>query len=177
MLPKFEDPQEYIEFESLITKHSVYALIETPKGIISVSDIAKCSYVSALAFGAEDYTATVGMENDFHYLQYQKSQLVTYARAFGKKVYDTPSFRLNSYEEFCEEVDNARVLGFDGKMAIHPKHIEYINECYDNVDIDAIRDIVDEYMQRKQAVAVINGKTYEKMHIEHMKKILKESGE
>lgn len=177
MLPKFETPQEYKGVESFAGIHAIYALVETPKGIACLSDIASCSYVYALAFGAEDFTASVGMKNDIRYLSYQKSSLVTYARAYGKKVFDSPSFQLDSIELFRQEVEDTRNLGFDGKMAINPKHLPYIKETFSESDVDRMQEIVNEYEKSGQAVLVIDGKAYEKMHITHMKKIIKEKGE
>ena len=97
ILPKFEDPNEYTD---LPADKEYYALIETPKGLVNIKRIASCDYVSALAFGAENLTASIGMDNDICILKYQKSRLVTYAKAYGKKVYDTPSFKLNDVDAF-----------------------------------------------------------------------------
>lgn len=177
MLPKFECIEDYSEISNFSSNHSFYALVETPKGIVSISKIAQLEEISSIAFGAEDYTASVGMQNSIEYLIYQKSRLVTYAKAYGKKVYDTPSFKLDNEELFRAEVDNAYNLGFDGKMLITPRHLDYINRVFSDCDIESIKKIVDIYENQDQAVLVIDGKVYEKMHIAHLKKILKEKGE
>lgn len=177
MLPKFEHPSEYENIREISNNHYIYALIETPKGLVFLSEIASCEYVHALAFGAEDFTAFVGMANEIQYLRYQKSCIITFARAYGKKVFDTPSFQLDDCNKFQLEVEESRKLGFDGKMAINPRHLQYINECFSDGDLDVMKAIVEEYEQKQQAVLVINGKIYEKMHICHMKKIIKEKAE
>ena len=174
MLPKFENFLEYKDIVKLCNNHKFYALIETPLGMVNLKDTASNQYISGLAFGAEDFTACVGMKNDISYLMYQKSMLITYAKAYGKTVYDTPSFQLYDYEHFKIEVNNAVDLGFDGKMAINPKHISYINDSFSEVNLEKIREIVDIYEKKQSAVLTFNGKVYEKMHIDHMKKIIKE---
>lgn len=174
MLPKYEKLVEYEEIIKFCNTHQFYALIETPLGIVNIDNIAASEYIKGIAFGAEDFTASVGMKNDTTHLICQKSMMVTYARAYGKVVYDTPSFHLNNYEHFKLEVDNAFDLGFDGKMAINPKHISYINETFSRVDLEMIQEIIDIYENEQKAVLVFNGKVYEKMHINHMKKIIKE---
>lgn len=174
MLPKYETKEDYQEIKKIKNEHDIYALIETPKGIINIREIVSNPGIKAIAFGAEDFTANVGMKNDIEYLRYQKSRLVTYSRAYNKLVYDTPSFQLYDYEQFKKEVDEARKLGFDGKMAINPKHIAYINQTFADADIKVMKKIIDEFEREGKAIMVRNGKVYETMHINHMKKILKE---
>lgn len=172
MLPKFETFDEYSDIP--LGKKYI-ALIETPRGLVNCKEIAMCNVIDSIAFGAEDFTASIGMDNDISLLQFQKSMLVTYAKAYGKKVYDTPSFKLDDIEAFQKEVDNARALGFDGKMAINPKQIDTINNYFSITDLNYILNVIGTYEQCGDAVQVIDGKVYEKMHIAHLKKILKEN--
>lgn len=173
MLPKFE---ETIEYAKLPVGKEYYALIETPKGLMNIEKIVACDYVTALAFGAEDFTASIGMDNNDQLLQCYKSQVVMYAKAYEKKVYDTPSFVLDDHESFEREVENARALGFDGKMAISPKHIGFINKTFSISDIEYLNYVIKTYESCEDAVQVIDGKIYEKMHVNHLKKILREKG-
>ncbi len=176
MLPKFENVLQYQEAETILKKHPVMALIESPMGIVNAKEIIMLPYVESVAFGAEDYTANVNMINDDKYLLSIKSLLVNNAKAFNKKVYDTPSFKITEEELFKEEVKTSVELGFDGKLLIHPKHIDYINEMFSNSDIENMKKIVELYEKQSEAVFVLDGKVYEKMHIARMKKIIKENG-
>ena len=175
MLPKFETIKDYQKINNY-NNHPYYALVETPLGLVNIKDIVSLKEIEAIAFGAEDFTASVGMQNSIEFLNYQKSMLVTYAKAYNKKVYDTPSFKLDNYELFKEEVDNAYNLGFDGKMLITPKHLEYINKTFSACDYEYLKRIIDTYEASEEAVVVIDGKVYEKMHINHLKRILVEKG-
>ena len=174
MLPKFERTDDYLEIGKYCSRHRFYALIETPYGLVNIENIVSNKDISALAFGAEDFTASMCMDNEIDFLQYQKARLVTYSKAYKKKVYDTPSFKLDDYEKFKIEVENSKSLGFDGKMVISPKHVDYINKAFSLTNIDFLRRIVELYEKENQAVLVIDGKVYEKMHIKHIKNILKE---
>lgn len=176
MLPKFEEVIEYQDLYEIWSKHPVIALIETPKGIINIDEIVKCNWIDSIAFGAEDYTAAVNMENSYQKLSYQKSVLITYAKAYKKKVYDTPSFQLNDIDKLTEEISDSVSLGFDGKLAIHPKQIEIINSLFSAYDIDYLKKVVSAYEQQENAVMVYEGKPYEKMHIARFKRIIKENG-
>ena len=174
MLPKFERVEEYSKVESILENHEVIALIETPLGITNAKEIAECKWVNALAFGAEDYTAVTNIKNDDTFLLYQKSLLVNIGRAYNKKVYDTPSFQLYDENKFEEEVMNSVDFGFDGKLAINPKQVNTINESFRRLNIEYLKKIIYEYETRGEAVCVIDGKVYEKMHISHIKRIIKE---
>ena len=174
MLPKFEYIKDYNDLESLWNQHSVIALIETPLGIVNLHETAMCSWIDALAFGAEDYTAKMNMQNNDELLLSTKSLLVTYAKAYSKKIFDTPSFKISNQEDFEKEVTLSVSLGFDGKLLINPKQIEFVNKSFGEVDLEHLSYVVSEYDKRGTAVAVIDGKIYEKMHINRYRRIINE---
>jgi len=176
MLPKFESAEDYAEFCNKLKGHYTIALVETPKGVVNISSIAMCKNIDAIAFGAEDYTASVNMKNEDGYLNGIKLQIVANAKAFNKKVFDTPSFKVGDEKSFECEVDNSVSLGFDGKLLIHPKHIEYINNAFGCADIDYMRKVVEAFEKSGEAVFVYDGKVYEKMHITRFKRVIKENG-
>lgn len=175
MLPKFEDVDEYSSIISNFNDNKIYALIETPLGIVNAEKIASHNKVKGLAFGAEDYTASMGIENEDRMLTYPKHKLVCCAKAYNKWVFDTPSFSINDEKKFLSEVNESLRYGFNGKMAISPKHVDVINKIFSYVDILEMKRIVEYYEQKGQAVAIIEGQVYEKMHINHMKRIIKEN--
>lgn len=175
MLPKFEINNPYDEYNEVLQRHYTIALIETPSALVNLSEITKVGYLNALAFGAEDYTAKVNMENNVDSLYFQKSLLVTYAKARELQVFDTPSFKLDNETDFRQEVKNAVSLGFDGKMAISPKHIQFINESFGSIDLGYMKSVIARYEADGNAVVVIDGKVYEKMHINRFKKIIREN--
>ena len=97
-----------------------------------------------------------------------------FSNAFGKPVFDTPSFILDDPEALRNEVQLAQDMGFDGKMSINPKQLPVIDEIFKSCDVKYLQSIIDRYEQANEAVMKIDGKVYEKMHINHIKKILKE---
>ena len=175
MLPKYEKENPYDELSEMLKGHYIIALIESPTAIVQLQDICRVDYLDALAFGAEDYTAKVNMENSIEYLFFQKSMLVTYAKANDLQVFDTPSFKLDNVNEFEREAKNAVSLGFDGKMAISPTHIQFINDSFSSNDLEYMKSVIEKYEADGNAVVVIDGKVYEKMHINRFKKIIKEN--
>ena len=175
ILPKFETPKEYLLLgEKILENYQIIALIETPKGVVNLPEISSCPWVNALAFGAEDYTAATNMKNTKANLLYVKSKLLTYAKAENKPVFDTPSMQLSEENLLEEEIQDSFDMGFDGKMAINPSHIRKINDIFRGHDPEYIKSIIEEYEKAGKAVVVIEGRIYEKMHINHLRRILKE---
>lgn len=175
MLPKFEDPDMYNDWKYMFCNRHIIVLIETPKGIVNIEKIAETSWVDGIAFGAEDYTAKVKMKNTPELMIYQKSKIITYAKAYGKVAIDTPSFKLDDEEEFEKETELSVDLGFDGKMVINPRHLAFVNKCFRSCDIENIKRIVEIYESEGKAVNVIDGVVYENMHIKRFKNIIKET--
>ena len=173
VLPKFEMPDIFSEeLVKIWQKHPVIALVETPKGIVNIEKIVSSDWVNALAFGAEDYTAAMNMENSIETLFYAKGKMVTYAKAYGKKVYDTPTLQLKDDVKLNAEIQNAVRFGFDGKLAIHPNQIPVIKSLFSNHDIERMKQIVALYEKEGKAVLAVDDQVYEKMHINRMKKII-----
>lgn len=176
MLPKFENPDIYLKYNHYFSNKRIIALVETPLGIVNIKEIACSSLVDIIAFGAEDFTSSIGMKNSVETLNYVRSVIVTYGKAFKKNVIDTPSFVINDDELLAKEVQVAVDLGFDGKLAIHPNQISIINKLFQMYDLDEMKAVVAKYESSGEAVLRIDDKVYEKMHIAHFKRILKEHG-
>ena len=177
MLPKFESPEQYEKYVDKFSGRQIIALVETPLGMVNLEKIAACEWIDAMAFGAEDYTSSIGMNNNAEMIYHARSRIVMFGKAFRKCVYDTPSFILNDQEALAAEIQLAKDIGFDGKLAINPKHVSLVNEIFKSCDKEYIKSVIDRYQAGNEAVQVIDGKVYEKMHIDHLKRILKESGQ
>ncbi len=170
MLPKCENI-EAINHVSELTKKEIIALIETAAGLINIDKISAHSRVSMLAFGAEDYTSECGIENEDKYLIYPKSRVVLYAKANKKYVIDTMSLNIRDRDAYKILAEDTKKYGFDAKLAIHPMQVDVINEVF-NENIDYYEQIINQYEKKGLAVLEIDGRIYEKPHIDAMKKRL-----
>lgn len=172
MLPKYESANDYDEIDRYLLGNELYALIESPKGFLNLKEIVEIESISAIAFGAEDFTSEIDIEAASGHLNFYKQILVLYAKAYRKRIYDTPCFCLFDDECFLKETQESYELGFDGKMCIHPKHIQDINRIFTREKVDKIQNIISRYEDVGKAVQVIDGKVYERMHIEKLKKMV-----
>ena len=59
-------------------------------------------------------------------------------------------------------------------MAISPKHVSFINETFSSSDLDYMKSVIERYEADGNAVVVIDGKVFERMHINRFKRVIKE---
>lgn len=88
--------------------------------------------IIAVAFGGEDYTASVGIPRTDHgeELLFPKSVVALAAHAAGVIPLDTPNVNFRDSDGLVRECEVARQLGFKGKFAIHPGQIAPISEVF-----------------------------------------------
>ncbi|MFQ5614157.1 MAG: HpcH/HpaI aldolase/citrate lyase family protein [Anaerolineae bacterium] len=109
------------------------ALIETARAVMNLNEIAGAdSRLAALAFGAEDLSGDMGLERSRAGWEvfYARSAVVTAAAAYGLQALDTVFVDLADLEGLEEECRLARSLGYDGKMAVHPRQVEVMNRVF-----------------------------------------------
>lgn len=107
--------------------------LETAAAIVHCYAICTASErLTAVAFGAEDFTNDLGVERltDETQVLYARSAVCTAARAAGVLALDTPYFRFRDLEGLRKHSLESRSLGFKGRFAIHPAQTDTINECY-----------------------------------------------
>ncbi len=144
LLPKVNSPEDIRLVDEYITELEIreklppcsvglMALIETALGVENSFFIATCaSRVKALFLGAEDLTADLRCKRtkEGREIEYARTRLVVAARAAGVEVYDTPFTDVNDDEGIWADAAVAKALGFSGKAAISPRHIDAINEVF-----------------------------------------------
>ena len=126
---------------------SLIALIETALGVENAFEIAAASpRVRALFLGAEDLSADLHCSRTKEGLEilYARTRLVTAAHAAGVGVYDTPFTDVNDDEGIEADSRLARSLGFTGKAAISPRHLDAINRCFSpsQAETDYAREVL-----------------------------------
>ena len=145
IMPTKVDGREYIEelhvkITELERKYGIpegairlIPLIETAEGIENAFQIAKADKrVTALFLGAEDYSADLHAQRSKQggEILYARGRILNAARAAGIEAYDTPFTDVNDEEGLIADATLAREMGFTGKAAISPRHIDGINEAF-----------------------------------------------
>ena len=149
LVPKVQSKADILQVVDLLEKNEkpgqrqvkILALIETPRGLAEAYSIATVdSRVIALAFGAEDYTASIGAKRTLEGLEIMSARgaLINAAAAAEVVAIDTPFTDINDEEGLRTDVALARQLGFKGKLAIHPRQVDIIHELM-NPSMDEVR--------------------------------------
>jgi len=116
----------------------ILAIIETAKGVANLKKIArKSDRLSALVFGAEDLAGDIGATRtpDGWEVFYARSAVVLHAKANNLQAIDTPFVDLTAEDShLIADVEQARYMGYTGKLAIHPKHMPHIQQTFTPTD-------------------------------------------
>lgn len=115
-------------------------LIETVEGLTHVHEIAAASdRIETLILGVGDLAASQGSRimgvepdsfTDSSLWLHARSQVVVAARYRGIEAIDGPFTRIHDLASYAQLVQEARVLGFSGKWAIHPAQVAPANEGF-----------------------------------------------
>lgn len=111
----------------------ILALVETAAGLRQAYEIACERRVFALALGAADLGAEIGLEprTDGLELLYPRSKLVIDSAAAGlRPPFDVVHLAVRDREGLEAECLLARSLGFRGKLCIHPAQVPVVNRVF-----------------------------------------------
>jgi citrate lyase subunit beta/citryl-CoA lyase len=152
MLPKVQTAAQVVALDLLLTQIElnvglppghvgIEAQIETTRGLINVEEICAASpRLEAIIFGPADFAASMEMPvltggvqipeypgDHFHYVF---SKILMAGRANGLQVIDGPFLKVREPDAFRDFCQRTRVLGYDGKWALHPDQVTILNELF-----------------------------------------------
>ncbi|NWG16152.1 MAG: CoA ester lyase [Chloroflexi bacterium] len=144
VLPKVESAHEIRMVDSYLaaaeTRYDwpvgsirLLAIIETARGVANLRDIAESApRLDALIFGAEDLAGSIGAIRtpEGWEVFYARSAVVIHAHAAGLQAVDTPFVDLNDQPGLAAETRRALMMGYTGKLAIHPRQVEPIQAAF-----------------------------------------------
>jgi citrate lyase subunit beta/citryl-CoA lyase len=112
----------------------IEALIESASGVLRAEAIAAATpRMASLIFGVADYAGDVGARDftrDESVFHYPRAHLLAAARAAGIDAIDSVTVQFRDLERVAADAARGAALGFDGKWAIHPSHVEIIHRAY-----------------------------------------------
>ncbi len=108
-------------------------ILETVAGVSNAAEIAAAHpRVTALSFGAEDFTRDLGTSRtkEGSELRHARGAIVLAAKAAGIQAIDTVFPDVMDTDGLTKETKAVRQLGFDGKSIIHPRQIDTIHSIF-----------------------------------------------
>ncbi|MBL6957643.1 MAG: CoA ester lyase [Rhodospirillales bacterium] len=183
-------------------------IIETALGMMNINEIAGASSRNeSLHFGVADYAASTkarittigGPHPDYHVLtdpdaegnrdvhwgdmwHYAISRMVVAARANGLRAIDGPFGDFSDPDGFRAHTLRARVLGCEGKWAIHPSQVDLANDLFSPSDDDVaqakrILEAMETAQKEGQGAVALDGKLIDIASIKQAQVLVKKAEE
>lgn len=183
MLPKAASRQDVLGLVGLIEGQGVdlpmFPLVESAPGILNAEEIAATAPVTALGFGAEDLSADIGAArtDEGTEVLYAREHVVLAAAAAGIDAIDTVFTGIEDTDGLASETAFARQLGYDGKIAIHPRQVNVINDAFtpDEAEIEWARKVLaarDEAGYQARGVFRVDGEMIDAPLIDRAEQIM-----
>ncbi len=186
LVPKVESGEQVRALAAVLeTLHApkalrLWVMIETPRAILRVEEIASASdRLAGLVVGTND------LVNDLHGLHVPGRAPVLPAlalamlgaRAAGKAILDGVFNNITDIEGFRAEARQGREMGFDGKTLIHPSQLAPANDVFgpSHEELTDARKIVSAYEQAQatgESVITVDGRMIESLHVRDAQRIL-----
>ncbi len=171
VIPKVDHP---VEAESVATAlgKPVYAMIETPSGVLAASAIAAVRGVTGLIAGTNDLAHALRLPSGPRTgLALSLQSIVLAARAADIVALDGVWNRLDDAEGLAAECAEGRAFGFDGKTLIHPNQIAVANQAFapSDTEIEDARALVEAAVS---GASRFRGRMVEAMHVATARAIL-----
>ena len=180
LVPKVNAAADIDAVQALLGKDTpIWAMIETPAGVLNANEIAAHPALEGFVAGTNDLARELNCRTRPDRLPMQMSLQMMLLAARGHDVIavDGVYNQFKDEEGLRAECEQGRDLGFDGKTLIHPAQISITNGCFapSQAELDlAHRQIeaFEEIEKSGQGVAVVDGKIVENLHVETAKKTL-----
>ncbi|MDD3804067.1 MAG: citrate lyase acyl carrier protein [bacterium] len=133
----------------------IIPIIESAKGVENAYEIASVSERTvALAFGAEDYTVSLGVRKSKceEELLFARQSIANGAKAAGVQASDTVYSDIDDLNGLRKSTEKSKMLGFDGRGVIHPSQIEIVHSVFmpSVEEIEEAKEIIEVFNKAKE---------------------------
>jgi (3S)-malyl-CoA thioesterase len=172
LLPKVNGPGDLDALAHITGDTPIWAMMETPLGMLNAAQIAAHPKLQGMVMGTNDLAKDLQtrFRADRLPLMTGLGLCLLAAKAHGVAIVDGVFNAYLDEDGLKAECDQGRDMGFDGKTLIHPAQVAVANLAFaptqDEVDL-ARRQIAafDAAIAAGQAVAVVDGKIVENLHV------------
>ncbi len=166
ILPKAENPADLEKIAAVLGPDlPLFPLIESAAGLWNARALAQVGSVRRLMFGSIDFQFDLGIQGEGDELLYFRSQLVLVSRLVGlQSPIDGVTTALDDPAQLTADVSYARRLGFGGKLCIHPKQVDLVNQGFlpSDTEVQWAHRIVQAMQAANGAAVAVDGKMVDK---------------
>ena len=179
LLPKVNGPEEIEAVAMRLPEIGIWAMMETPRGILNALAITSHPRLEGIVVGTNDLAKDLGVRGAVGRgpLITALQTCVLAARAGGVVALDGVYNAFKDEDGLRAECEQGRDFGFDGKTLIHPAQLEIANTAFapSEAEIDFARRQIaafEEAEAQGQGVAVVDGKIVENLHVDTARQML-----
>ena len=179
LIPKVDSAADLDRIAALIPDLPLWAMMETPLGMLNAAEIAAHPRLEGMVMGTNDLAKELNSRFRANRLPMQAGLglCLLAAKAHGKIIVDGVFNAFKDEEGLRVECDQGRDMGFDGKTLIHPAQLAVANEAFapTEAEIDLARrqiEAFDAATAEGKGVAIVDGKIVENLHVETARKTL-----
>jgi len=173
LLPKVNSAADVQALAEMLGNDTpIWAMMETPLGILNAAEIAAHPRLMGMVAGTNDLAKDINSRSRADRLPMMMAlqTILMAARAYDVVAIDGVYNQFKDDDGLRVECDQGRDMGFDGKTLIHPAQIDVTNTAFapSDAEIDlAHRQIAafEETESAGQGVAVVDGKIVENLHV------------
>lgn len=179
VVPKVESAAEAARAVAMNEGRPIWAMIETPKGVLAAAEIAAVPGVSALMAGLADLGVELRAQADAgrSAFQYALGAILMAARAAGILAIDGVYADIRDGDGFLAEARQGRMLGFDGKSLIHPDQVApcmtaFAPSAQELSDAKGMIAAYETALAQGRGVATYKGRMVEVLHVAAARRLL-----
>ena len=172
LIPKVSRAADVAAVAALIPDVALWAMMETPLGMLNAAEIAAHPRLTGMVMGTNDLAKDIGsrFRADRLPMMAGLGLCLLAARAHGVVIVDGVYNAFKDDAGLLAECEQGRDMGFDGKTLIHPAQLDIANTAFapSGAEIDLARRQIAAFAEAEAAgegVAVVDGKIVENLHI------------
>ncbi|MDO8881580.1 CoA ester lyase [Pseudotabrizicola sp.] len=172
LIPKVSTPADLDAVAAIVPGKPLWAMMETALGMLNAGAIAGHPALQGMVMGTNDLAKELGarFRADRLPMMAGLGLCLLAAKAHDRVIVDGVYNAYKDEDGLRAECAQGRDMGFDGKTLIHPLQLEIANAAFapSEAEIDLARrqiEAFDAALAQGQAVAVVDGKIVENLHI------------
>ena len=185
VIPKVDGPEYLAEVSEVLDEGGapaateIWAMVETPAGILCVDQIAQFERTAVLVMGTNDMAKELraSITQDRHALLPYLAMCLLAARAADVGILDGVYNDIKNEEGFEQVCRQGAEMGFDGKTLIHPSQVAPTNESFSPSldELDFHQRVIEEFeaaQNEGRGVLTVDGKMIENLHVDEARRAI-----
>ena len=176
LLPKVNLAADVDALAAMIPDKPIWAMIETPQGVLNAASIAAHPRMAGFVLGTNDLAKDINSRSRAALMTALQMSVLA-AKAAGIVVLDGVYNAFKDDEGLAVECKEGRDMGFDGKTLVHPSQVDPCNAVFsptaeEVAHAEAMIAAYQAALSAGRGVATLDGQMVEILHVEQARRLL-----